>query len=144
MARFLYAVGHQHVGESTAKALAQGDDSLDLIRHTPWALFKRVPDIVGSVVTLGHPLGLLFSGLLGQLLELLFHLFAQLGGVGRAVVVAVLGHGDCLPPPRAAETACATPAATERCETGGRGKRHDLVKDRAQACASRTASVRTC
>ncbi|HEY9541440.1 MAG TPA: NAD-dependent DNA ligase LigA, partial [Luteimonas sp.] len=55
LARFLYALGIQHVGESTAKALAQWFGSLDLIRHTPWPLFKRVPDIGGEVArALGH------------------------------------------------------------------------------------------
>src|SRR5690606_28505762 len=55
LARFLYALGIQHVGESTAKALAQWFGSLDLIRHMPWPLFKRVPDIGGEVArALGH------------------------------------------------------------------------------------------
>ncbi|HZW18492.1 MAG TPA: NAD-dependent DNA ligase LigA [Luteimonas sp.] len=55
LARFLYALGIQHVGESTAKALAQWFGSLDLIRHAPWPLFKRVPDIGGEVArALGH------------------------------------------------------------------------------------------
>src|SRR5690606_19085579 len=44
LSRFLYALGIQHVGESTAKALAQWFGRLDLIRSTPWPLFKRVPD----------------------------------------------------------------------------------------------------
>src|SRR5690606_33684913 len=48
LARFLYALGIQHVGESTAKALAQWFGGLELIRHTPWPLFKRVPDIGGE------------------------------------------------------------------------------------------------
>ncbi|MFC3715425.1 NAD-dependent DNA ligase LigA [Luteimonas soli] len=55
LARFLYALGVQHVGESTAKALAQWFGSLGLIRHTPWPLFKRVPDIGGEVArAIGH------------------------------------------------------------------------------------------
>lgn len=55
LARFLYALGIQHVGESTAKALAQWFGSLDLVRHTPWPLFKRVPDIGGEVArAIGH------------------------------------------------------------------------------------------
>jgi DNA ligase (NAD+) len=55
LARFLYALGIQHVGESTAKALAQWFGRLDLIRHMPWPLFKRVPDIGGEVArAIGH------------------------------------------------------------------------------------------
>lgn len=47
--RFLYALGIQHVGESTAKALALWFGELDTIRHLPWPLFKRVPDVGGEV-----------------------------------------------------------------------------------------------
>jgi DNA ligase (NAD+) len=55
LARFLYALGIQHVGESTAKALAQWFGDLALIRRLPWPLFKRVPDIGGEVArALGH------------------------------------------------------------------------------------------
>jgi DNA ligase (NAD+) len=43
--RFLYALGIQHVGESTAKALASWFGDLNLIRHLPWPLLKLVPDI---------------------------------------------------------------------------------------------------
>ncbi len=53
--RLLFALGIQHVGESTAKALAQWFGDLELIRHLPWPLFKRVPDIGGEVArSLGH------------------------------------------------------------------------------------------
>ncbi|SFK64253.1 NAD-dependent DNA ligase LigA [Lysobacter sp. cf310] len=53
--RFLFALGIQHVGESTAKALAVWFGDLALIRHLPWPLFKRVPDIGGEVArSLGH------------------------------------------------------------------------------------------
>ena len=53
--RFLFALGIQHVGESTAKALSIWFGDLDLIRHLPWPLFKRVPDIGGEVArALGH------------------------------------------------------------------------------------------
>jgi len=45
LARLLFALGITHVGESTAKALAQWFGGLDLIRHLPWPLFKSVPDI---------------------------------------------------------------------------------------------------
>ena len=55
LARFLYALGIQHVGESTAKALAQWFGDLELIRHLPWPLFRRVPDIGGEVArAIGH------------------------------------------------------------------------------------------
>ncbi|MEG3194288.1 helix-hairpin-helix domain-containing protein, partial [Lysobacter sp. D1-1-M9] len=53
--RFLYALGIQHVGESTAKALASWFGDLDLIRRLPWPMFKRVPDIGGEVArAIGH------------------------------------------------------------------------------------------
>jgi len=47
--RFLYALGIQHVGESTAKALATWFGDLNLIRHLPWPLLKLVPDIGDEV-----------------------------------------------------------------------------------------------
>ena len=53
--RFLFALGIQHVGESTAKALAAWFGDLGLIRHLPWPLFKRVPDVGGEVArSVGH------------------------------------------------------------------------------------------
>ncbi len=53
--RFLFALGIQHVGESTAKALAQWFGDLQFIRRLPWPIFKRVPDIGGEVArSLGH------------------------------------------------------------------------------------------
>jgi DNA ligase (NAD+) len=53
--RFLFALGIEHVGESTAKALAAWFGDLELIRRLPWPLFKRVPDIGGEVArALGH------------------------------------------------------------------------------------------
>lgn len=53
--RLLFALGIEHVGESTAKALATWFGDLQLIRHLPWPLFKRVPDIGGEVArSLGH------------------------------------------------------------------------------------------
>ena len=53
--RFLYALGINHVGESTAKSLAAWFGDLDLIRHLPWPLFRRVPDIGGEVArAIGH------------------------------------------------------------------------------------------
>jgi DNA ligase (NAD+) len=47
--RFLYALGIEHVGESTAKALATWFGDLALIRHLPWPVLKLVPDIGGEV-----------------------------------------------------------------------------------------------
>lgn len=53
--RLLFALGIEHVGESTAKALATWFGDLELIRYLPWPLFKRVPDIGGEVArSLGH------------------------------------------------------------------------------------------
>ncbi|MEJ1095196.1 MULTISPECIES: NAD-dependent DNA ligase LigA [unclassified Pseudoxanthomonas] len=53
--RFLYALGIQHVGESTAKALALWFGDLKLIRRMPWPMLKRVPDIGGEVArSAGH------------------------------------------------------------------------------------------
>ena len=53
--RFLFALGIQHVGESTAKALSAWFGDLELIRRLPWPLFKRVPDIGGEVArSIGH------------------------------------------------------------------------------------------
>jgi DNA ligase (NAD+) len=47
--RFLFALGIEHVGESTAKVLAQWFGTLDRIRHMPWPLLKLLPDIGGEV-----------------------------------------------------------------------------------------------
>ena len=53
--RFLYGLGIEHVGESTAKALATWFGDLQIIRHLPWPLFKRVPDVGGEVArAIGH------------------------------------------------------------------------------------------
>ena len=53
--RFLFALGIQHVGESTAKALANWFGDLELVRHLPWPLFKQVPDVGGEVArSIGH------------------------------------------------------------------------------------------
>ncbi|QND81280.1 NAD-dependent DNA ligase LigA [Pseudoxanthomonas mexicana] len=53
--RFLFGLGIQHVGESTAKALAHWFGDLQVIRRLPWPLFKQVPDIGGEVArSLGH------------------------------------------------------------------------------------------
>ncbi len=48
-------LGIEHVGESTAKALATWFGDLQIIRHLPWPLFKRVPDVGGEVArAIGH------------------------------------------------------------------------------------------
>jgi len=53
--RFLFALGIEHVGESTAKALAAWFGDLAVIRHLPWPMFKRVPDVGGEVArAIGH------------------------------------------------------------------------------------------
>jgi DNA ligase (NAD+) len=53
--RFLFALGIEHVGESTAKALAQWFGDITLISRMPWPLFKCVPDIGSEVAhALGH------------------------------------------------------------------------------------------
>ena len=49
LARFLYALGITHVGESTAKALSTWFGQIELIRHLPWPVLKAVPDIGGEV-----------------------------------------------------------------------------------------------
>jgi len=55
LARLLFALGIDQVGESTAKALAESFGDLELIRRLPWPLFKLVPDIGGEVArALGH------------------------------------------------------------------------------------------
>jgi DNA ligase (NAD+) len=47
--RFLFSLGIEHVGESTAKALSAWFGRLELIRHLPWPLLKLLPDIGGEV-----------------------------------------------------------------------------------------------
>ncbi|MGH8123667.1 MAG: helix-hairpin-helix domain-containing protein, partial [Rudaea sp.] len=49
LARFLYSLGIQHVGESTAKALALWFGEIEIVRHLPWPVLKLVPDIGGEV-----------------------------------------------------------------------------------------------
>ncbi|RQO70906.1 DNA ligase (NAD(+)) LigA [Aquitalea sp. FJL05] len=49
LARLLFALGIRHVGESTAKTLADWLGSLALIRRAPAALFAALPDIGGVV-----------------------------------------------------------------------------------------------
>ncbi|MEO7916292.1 MAG: NAD-dependent DNA ligase LigA [Dokdonella sp.] len=53
--RFLFSLGINHVGESTAKALAEWFGDLETIRRLPWTLFTVVPDIGREVAhSLGH------------------------------------------------------------------------------------------
>lgn len=53
--RLLFALGINHVGESTAKALATWFGELETIRRLPWPLFTVVPDIGAEVAqSLGH------------------------------------------------------------------------------------------
>lgn len=55
LARCLFGLGIQHVGESTAKALAEWFGDIEVIRTLPWPLFKRVPDIGSEVArSIGH------------------------------------------------------------------------------------------
>lgn len=49
LARFLYALGIRHVGERTAKQLAQAFGDLDAVRRAPEPLLACLPDI-GAVV----------------------------------------------------------------------------------------------
>jgi DNA ligase (NAD+) len=49
LARFLYALGITHVGESTAKVLAAWFGDIGLIRRMPWPILKAVPDVGGEV-----------------------------------------------------------------------------------------------
>lgn len=53
--RLLFALGIEHVGESTAKALAAAFGSLARVRRLPWPIFKAVPDVGGEVArSIGH------------------------------------------------------------------------------------------
>lgn len=49
LARFLFALGIRHVGERTAKSLAQAFGDLEKVRHAPEPVLACLPDI-GSVV----------------------------------------------------------------------------------------------
>lgn len=49
LARLLFALGIRHVGESTAKTLADWLGTMALIRRSPAALFAALPDIGGVV-----------------------------------------------------------------------------------------------
>ncbi|GGP24610.1 NAD-dependent DNA ligase LigA [Silvimonas amylolytica] len=49
LARLLFALGVRHVGESTAKTLADWLGSLAFVRHAPAAVLRVLPDIGGTV-----------------------------------------------------------------------------------------------
>lgn len=49
LARFLFALGIRHVGESTAKTLADWLGSLNMIRHAPAPLLLALPDVGATV-----------------------------------------------------------------------------------------------
>ena len=49
LARFLFALGIRHVGERTAKTLAQAFGTLEQVRHAPEPILACLPDI-GTVV----------------------------------------------------------------------------------------------
>ncbi len=51
LARFLYALGIMHIGESTAKTLAAWLGRLDFVRSTPAPVLRVLPDIGGEVAT---------------------------------------------------------------------------------------------
>jgi len=51
LARFLYALGIMHIGESTAKTLAAWLGRLDFVRSTPAAVLRVLPDVGGEVAT---------------------------------------------------------------------------------------------
>ncbi len=73
LARFLYALGIQHVGESTAKVLAAWFGDIGLVRTMPWPILKAVPDIGFEVA------------------RAIDHFFAQPGN--QRVVDELLAHG---------------------------------------------------
>ncbi|HET7267831.1 MAG TPA: NAD-dependent DNA ligase LigA [Oleiagrimonas sp.] len=49
LARFLFALGINHIGESTAKILCKWLGSLDFIRSTPAPVLRVLPDVGGEV-----------------------------------------------------------------------------------------------
>jgi DNA ligase (NAD+) len=51
LARFLFALGIMHIGESTAKTLAAWLGRLDFVRSTPAPVLRVLPDIGGEVAT---------------------------------------------------------------------------------------------
>jgi DNA ligase (NAD+) len=51
LARFLFALGIMHIGESTAKTLAKHLGSLDFIKSTPAPILRMLPDVGHEVAT---------------------------------------------------------------------------------------------
>ncbi|HEY8681890.1 MAG TPA: NAD-dependent DNA ligase LigA [Rhodanobacter sp.] len=51
LARFLYALGIMHIGESTAKTLASWLGRLEFVRTMPAAVLRVLPDVGGEVAT---------------------------------------------------------------------------------------------
>ena len=49
LARFLFALGIPHVGESTSKALVQWLGTLHFIRHAPSSVLRVLPDVGAEV-----------------------------------------------------------------------------------------------
>lgn len=73
LARLLYALGIDHVGQATAAALADWFGDLERIRRTPWPLFQCVPDIGQEVA------------------QAIGYFFAQAGN--QQAIDALLAHG---------------------------------------------------
>lgn len=51
LARFLFALGIMHIGESTAKTLAAWLGRLDFVRRTPASVLRVLPDVGSEVAT---------------------------------------------------------------------------------------------
>ncbi|WP_426688754.1 NAD-dependent DNA ligase LigA [Rhodanobacter ginsengiterrae] len=51
LARFLFALGIMHIGESTAKTLAAWLGRLDFVRRTPASVLRVLPDVGAEVAT---------------------------------------------------------------------------------------------
>src|SRR3546814_8141149 len=51
LARFLFALGIMHIGESTAKTLAAWLGRLDVVRGTPAPVLRVLPDVGAEVAT---------------------------------------------------------------------------------------------
>ncbi|WP_426699672.1 NAD-dependent DNA ligase LigA [Rhodanobacter sp. Col0626] len=51
LARFLFALGIMHIGESTAKTLAAWLGQLDFVRSTPASVLRVLPDVGAEVAT---------------------------------------------------------------------------------------------
>ena len=51
LARFLFALGIMHIGESTAKTFAKWLGNLDFVESTPAPILRLLPDIGHEVAT---------------------------------------------------------------------------------------------